>query len=135
MTKTRFSSPKIEKMAVISGITIRQNAFDATIKKTFTKIDVKPTRRMKDNLLTEVKKVLVGVCVTGFEFASKYGLLVEIIGKTEFDNLSGKDYKAPPENDPREKDIADKGERRIYENFMVACFTRSGACEAICQNI
>ena len=82
-------------MAVISGITTRQNAFDATIRKTFTKIDVKPTRRMKDNLLTEVKKVLVGVCVTGFELVSKYGLLVEIIGETEFKNISGIDYKAP----------------------------------------
>ena len=79
-------------MAVISGITIRQNAFDATIKKTFTKIDVKPTRRLKDNLFTKVKKVLVGVNVTGSLFASNYGLLVEVIGKTEFDTLSGKIY-------------------------------------------
>ena len=122
-------------MAVISGITIGQNAFDATIKKTFTKIDVKPTRRVKDNLLTEVKKVLVGVCVTGFIFTSKYGLLVEIIGKTEFDTLSGKNYQEPPEGDPQDKNIFDKGAQRLYHNFMAACFTRSGSCEAICQNI
>ena len=122
-------------MAVISGITIRQNAFDATIKETFTKIDVKPTRRLKDNLLTEVKKVLVGVNVTGFTFASKYGLLVEVIGKTEFDTLSGKNYQEPPEDDPQDKNIFDKGAQRLYHNFMAACFTRSGSCEAICQNI
>ena len=122
-------------MAVIGGIAIGQSAFDATIKKTFTKIDVKPTRRLKDNLLTEVKKVLVGVNVTGFSFASKYGLLVEVIGKDEFDTLSGRVYQEPPEHDSPDKIIDDKGKRRICQNFMAACFTRSGACEAICQNV
>ena len=84
-------------MAVLCGITLRQSAFDATIKKTFTKIGEKPTRRMEDNLFTEVKKVLVGVNLTGFEFASKYGLIVEVIGKQEFDTLSGKNYTPPPD--------------------------------------
>ena len=113
-------------MAVLCGITLRQSAFDATIKKTFTKIDEKPTRRSKDNLLTKVKKVLVGVNVTGFTFASKYGLLVEVIGKTEFDTLSVKNYLQPPEDDPQDKNMFDKGAQRLYHNFMAACFTRSG---------
>ena len=111
-------------MPAISGITVRQTAYDATIKKTFTKIDRRPTRRMKDNLLTEVKKVLVGVCVTEFEWATKYGLLVKIIGQTEFETLTGIVYKVPPENNPLEKHITDTSDRRIYENFMAACFTR-----------
>ena len=89
-------------MPVISGITVRQTAYDTTIKKTFTKVDRRPTRRMKDNLLTEVKKVLVGVCVTGFEWASKYGLLTEIIEAKEYKKLTGIIYKDPPENDPPE---------------------------------
>ena len=90
-------------MAVLCGITLRQSAFDATIKKTFTKISEKPTRRMKDNLLTEVKKVLVGVNVTGFEFASKYGLIVEVIGKQEFDTLSGKNINNHQMKTPKTK--------------------------------
>ena len=122
-------------MTAISGITVRQTAYDSIIKKTFTRIDRQPTRRMKDNLLTEVKKVLVGVCVTGFEWASKYGLLVKIIGAKEFETLTGIIYKVPRENDPPEKHSKDTSDRRIYENFMAACFTRFGAIEAICDNI
>ena len=90
---------------------------------------------MQDDLLTKVKKVLVGVCVTGFEWASKYGLLVEIIRAKDFKKLIGIIYKDPPENDPPEMNITDTGAQRIYENFMAACFTRPGAIEAICQNI
>ena len=73
--------------------------------------------------------------MTGFKFASKYGLLVEVIGKTEFDTLSGKNYVQPPDDDPQDKSMFDKGAQRLYHNYMAACFTRSGPCEAICQNI
>ena len=81
------------------------------------------------------EKALVGVNVTGFTFASKYGLLVEVIEKTEFDTLSGKSYLQPPEDDPQDKNMFNKGAQRLYHNYMAACFTRSGSCEAICQNI
>ena len=84
---------------------------------------------MKDNLLTEVKKVLVGVNVTGFDFASKYGLIVEAIGKDEFDTLAGTNYTQPDEN-PQDKALFDKGARRLWHNYMAACYTRSGSIEA-----
>ena len=90
---------------------------------------------MKDNLLTEVKKVIVGVCVTGFEWASKYGLLAEIIGAAEYKKLTGITYKDPPDNNPLERFIVAGSNQRIYKNSMVACFTRFGACEVICDNI
>ena len=90
---------------------------------------------MKDNLLTEVKKVCVGVCVTGFEWASKYGLLAKIIGAAEYKKLTGITYEDPPEEDPPEKFIVAGSERRVYENFIAACLTRFRACEVICHNI
>ena len=100
-------------MPVISGITIRQTAYNSIIKKTFTRIDRQPTRRMKDNLLTEVKQVLVGVCVTGFEWASKYGLLAKITGAAEYKKLTGITYKDPPENNPPENFITIGNDLRI----------------------
>ena len=77
----------------------------------------------------------MAVCVTGFEWASKYGLLIEIIGASEYKKLTGIIYKDPPENDPPERFIVAGSNRRIYENFMAACFTRFGAIEAICENV
>ena len=44
-----------------SGVNARQPTYDAIIKKTFTEINERPTRRQKDNLLIEVEKILVGV--------------------------------------------------------------------------
>ena len=89
---------------------------------------------MKDNLLTEVKKVLVGVNTIGFDFASKYGLIVEVIGKDEFDTLAGVNY-TPPDENPQDKALFDKGAQRLWHNYMAACYTRSGSIEAICENI
>ena len=89
-------------MTSISGITVRQTAYDSIIKKTFTRIDRRPTRRMKDNLLNEVKKVCVGVCVAGFDWSSKYGLIAEIIGGAAYQVLTGITYTDPPEEDPKE---------------------------------
>ena len=63
-----------------SGANARQPTYDAMIKKTFTEINERPTRRQKDNLLIELKKVLVGVIVPGFNWASKFGLLAETRG-------------------------------------------------------
>ena len=60
-----------------SGVNAREPTYDAIIKKTFTEINERPTRTKKDNLLVEVKKVLVGVSVPGFNWASRYRLLVE----------------------------------------------------------
>ena len=122
-------------MTSISGITVRQTTYDSIIKKIFTRIDRRPTRRMKDNLLTEVKKVCVGVCVSGFDWASRYGLIAEIIGGAEYEVLTGLAYTEPPKEDPRENCFAKGSDRREYVNFMTACFTRFGACEAICDNI
>ena len=107
-------------MPTISGITVRQTAYDATIKKTVTKIDRRPTRRTKDHLLTKVKTVLLEVGVTGFEWASKYGLLTKIIGAAEYKKLTGIIYKDLPENDSRERVVVTGSDRRIYENFMAA---------------
>ena len=53
-------------MTYSNGASARQLSYDAIIKKTFTEINERPTRRQKDNLLVEVKKVLVGVSVPGF---------------------------------------------------------------------
>ena len=70
-------------MTFVSGAIVRQTTYNAILKKTFTKIDARPTRRNKDNLLDEVKKVWVGVCVSGFDWASRYGLLAETRGGPE----------------------------------------------------
>ena len=64
-------------MTYSNGASARQLSYDAIIKKTFTEINERPTRTKKDNLLVEVKKVLVGVSVPGFNWASRYRLLVE----------------------------------------------------------
>ena len=50
-------------MTHFSGVNIRQPTYDAIIKKTFTEIQDRPSRRQKDNLLVEVEMVLVGVSV------------------------------------------------------------------------
>ena len=81
-------------MTAISGITVRQTAYDS--------IYGRPTRRMKDNLLTEIKKVCVGVWVSGFDSASKYGLIAEIIGGTAYQVLTGITYTDPPVEDPKD---------------------------------
>ena len=68
---------KQKAMTHSSGVNARQPTYDAIIKKTFTEINEQPTKRQKVNLLVEVKKVLVGVSVPGFNWASRYGLLAE----------------------------------------------------------
>ena len=50
-------------MTYFSGVNARQPTYDAIIKKTFTEIYERPSRRQRDNLLVEVEKVLVGVSV------------------------------------------------------------------------
>ena len=49
--------------------------------------------------------------------------------------LTGTTYTDPLEEDPPESCFLKGSERRVYENFMTACFTRFRACEAICDNI
>ena len=100
--KTRYKSPKLETTTSVSGATVRQTTYDANLKKTFTKIDARLTRRNKDNLLTEVKKVCVGVCVSGFDWASRYGLLAETRGGPAYEVLPGLTYIEPDQDDPEE---------------------------------
>ena len=85
-----------------SGVNASQATYDAIIKKTFTEINKRPTRRQKDNLLVEVKKVLVGVSVPGFNWASRYGLLAETRGGPAYEALSGKVYMHPSNEEPAE---------------------------------
>ena len=82
-------------MTHFSGVNARQPTYDAIIKKTFTEIDKRPSRRQKDNLLVKVEKVLVGVSVPGFNWASRFGLLAETRGGPGYEQLSGKVYKHP----------------------------------------
>ena len=89
-------------MTHVSGANARKPTYVAIIKKTFTEINDRPTRRQKDNLLVEVDKVLVGVSVPGLNWASRFGLLAETRGGPSYDHLSGKVYmhhsnKEPPE--------------------------------------
>ena len=83
-----------------SGVNDRQPTYDAIIKKTFTEIHERPTRRQKDNLLVEVEKVPVGVSVQGFNWASMYGLLAETRGGEAYEALSGKVYRHPSNEEP-----------------------------------
>ena len=57
-------------------------------------------RDKKDNLLVEVEKVLVGVSVPGFNWASRYGLLAETRGGEAYEARSGKAYRHPPNEEP-----------------------------------
>ena len=82
-------------MTYSNGASARQLSYDAIIKKIFTKINDRPTRRKKDNLLVEVEKVLVAVSVPGFDWSSKYGLLAETRGGPAYEALSGKVYAHP----------------------------------------
>ena len=85
-----------------SGVNARQPTYDAIIKKTFTEINERPTRRQKDNLLVEVEKVLVGVSVPGFNWSSKYGLLAETRGGPAYKALSDKACAHPSNEEPPE---------------------------------
>ena len=85
-----------------NGVKARQPTYDAIIKKTFTKIDKRPTRRNKDNRLVEVKRVLVGVSVLGFDWASRYDLLAETRGCQVYQTLSGKVYRESNKEEPEE---------------------------------
>ena len=91
-------------MTYSNGASARQLTYDAIIKKTFTKINDRPTRtrRQKDNLLVEVKKVLVAVSVPGFNWSRKYGLLAETRGGPAYEALSCKAYAHPPNVEPPE---------------------------------
>ena len=75
-------------MTHYSGVNARQPTYDVAIKKTFTKIDERPSRRQKDNLLVEVEMVLVGVSVPAFNWASRFGLLAETRGGPAYEELS-----------------------------------------------
>ena len=79
-----------------SGVNVRQLTYDAIIKKTFTEINDRPTRRQTDNLLVEVKKVLVAVSVPGFNWSSKYGLLAETRGDPAYALPESASYAGPP---------------------------------------
>ena len=82
---------------------------------------------MKDNLLTEFKKGCVGVCLTGFDWGNNRR---NRIPSADWHHLHRPTRRGPP------RDFFTKGsKRRVYENFMTACFTRFGVCEAICDNI
>ena len=127
-----------------SGVNASQPTYDAIIKKTFTEINERPTGRQKDNLLVEVKKVLVGVSVPGFNWSSKYGFLAETRGGPAYERLLGKAYAHPPNEEPpkvypnmRKKWKSGKKEKMEAEwnMYKTACFTRFGACDAICENI
>ena len=83
-----------------SGVNARQPTYFAIIKKTFTEINERPTRRQKDNLLIEVEKVLVGVSVSGFNWASKFGLLPETRRGPAYEQLSGEVYMHPSNEEP-----------------------------------
>ena len=90
------------------GVNARQPTYDAITKKIFTKINERPTRRQKDNLLIEVEKVLVGVSVPDFNWVSKFGLLAETRGGPAYEQLSGEVYmhrlnEEPPEISPHIK--------------------------------
>ena len=85
-----------------SGVNARQPTYDAIIKKTFTKIHERPSRRQKDNLLIEVEKVLVVVSVPGFNWSSRFGLLTETRGGPAYEKLSGKAYMHPSNEEPCE---------------------------------
>ena len=87
-------------MAHVTGVNIEQPTYDAVIKKTFTKINGCPSRRNRDNLLVEVEKFLVCVSVSGFDWASKYGLLAKTRGGTEWEQLTGKVYEEPSNEEP-----------------------------------
>ena len=89
-------------MTPSNGVNARQPTYGAIIKKTFTKIDEQPIRRHKDNLLVEVGKILVGVSVPGFDWASRYGLLAETRGGQAYQTLSGKVYTDPDKEEPPE---------------------------------
>ena len=64
-------------MTYSNGASARQLSYNAIIKKTFTEINDRPTRRQKDNLLVEVETFLVAISVPGFNWSSKYELLAE----------------------------------------------------------
>ena len=92
----------------------------------------------------EVEKVLVCVSVPGFDLASKYGLLAETKGGTEWEQLTGKVYEEPSNEEPadtrphiKKKWKEEKKERKQvkWENYKTSCYKRFGACNAVCHNI
>ena len=98
-------------MTQVSGSNTDQPTYDAVIKKTFTKIDGRPSRRNRDNFLVEVEKVFVCVSVPGFDWSSKYGPLAKTRGGTKWGELTGKEYEEPSNKEPL-------GTRRKRRNQM-----------------
>ena len=90
----------MKAMTQVSGANTEQHTYDAVMKKTFTRIDGRPSRQNRDNLLVEVEKVLVDVSVPGFDWSIRYGLLAETRGGTEWKELTGKDYEEPSDEEP-----------------------------------
>ena len=131
-------------MTQVSGANTEQPTYDAVIKKTFTKIDGRPSRRNRDNLLIEVEKVLVCLIVPGFDWARKYGLLAETREGTEWEQLTGKVYEEPSNEEPtdthphiKKKWKEEKKERKKvkWDSYKTSCYKRFGACNTVCCNI
>ena len=120
-------------MCPSNDVNARQPTYDAIIKKTFTKIDDRPTRKNKDNLLVEVKQFLVGVSAPSFDWASRYGLLAETRGGQAYQTMSGMVYRDPDKEEPQEicpkikkkwSVVKREQKRAEYSNYKTACYTR-----------
>ena len=87
-------------MTQVSGVNTEQPTYDAVVKKTFANIDGRSSRQNRDNLLVEVEKDLVYVSVRRFDWASNFGLLAKTRGGTEWEQLTGKVYEEPSNEEP-----------------------------------
>ena len=127
-------------MTQVSGVNIEQPTYDAVIKKTFTKIDGRPSRKNRDNLLVEVEKVLVCLNVPRFDWSSKYGLLAKTRGETKLEEPTGREYKEPSNEEPpatrpkiKKKWSALKKEikKEAWDCYKTLFYTRLRTCKAV----
>ena len=131
-------------MTIITGAHAELPVYNSAIKKNFSKINGRPSRRDRNTLHKEVEHVLIEVSVQCFEYSGKYGLLTEARTATAYSNLNHLNYTRPSSvehkmADPDNTDVTsafEKEKQKAEWNRMhTLWYTRRGALYAICKNI
>ena len=129
-----------------SEAAFEQSTYDATIKKTFTRItDCPPTRRSVDTLRKEVEHVLVNISAPDFGWSEKHGLLAKIKPRAEYTTISGGLVYVPVDEDEpgltyrriRQSNSKYRKKKRMiaWSAYCTSWYTRKGGLDAVSHNI